>query len=218
MTDAAPALDGLPTTRRAILVHLKKQGEARAEDLARVLGITVSAVRQHLGALRGDGLVAHRALRAGPGRPRHLFRLGTAGENLFPRAYGELTTELLGYVEDEDPSLVGRVFERRQERRIEAARSRLAGRNLAAQVRELATILDSDGYLAEAEALPDGSFRIVEHNCAIFAVALKYGQACASELEFIRTVLPDTDVQRVSHMVAGAHKCAYEIRPLRPVV
>ena len=34
-------------------------------------------------------------------------------------------------------------------------------------------------------------YRIVEHNCAIWAVAQRYGQACTSEIDFIRTVLPE---------------------------
>ena len=47
-------------------------------------------------------------------------------------------------------------------------------------------------------------YRIVEHNCAIWAVAQRYGQACTSEIDFIRAVLPEADVERVQHMVAGA--------------
>jgi predicted ArsR family transcriptional regulator len=75
-------------------------------------------------------------------------------------------------------------------------------------------VLDEDGYLAEAVALDDGSFRIVEHNCAILAVATKYGAACGTELEFIREVLPDARVERVAHLLAGGHVCAYEVLPL----
>ncbi len=58
-----------------------------------------------------------------------------------------------------------------------------------------------------------GGYRIVEHNCAILAVAHRYGQACTSEIDFIRTVLPGTTVERVSHIIEGAHHCAYEVRP-----
>jgi DeoR family suf operon transcriptional repressor len=43
-------------------------------------------------------------------------------------------------------------------------------------------------------------------------VAQRYGQACTSEIDFIRAVLPEADVERVKHMVAGAPHCAYEIR------
>jgi predicted ArsR family transcriptional regulator len=55
--------------------------------------------------------------------------------------------------------------------------------------------------------------RIVEHNCAILAVALRYGTACGTELSFIREVLAPADVERVAHMMAGSHTCAYEVRP-----
>ena len=47
----------------------------------------------------------------------------------------------------------------------------------------------------------------------IRAVALRYGQACTSEIDFIRAVLPEATVERILHMVAGAPRCAYEIRP-----
>ena len=56
--------------------------------------------------LAADGLVAWRPLARGRGRPTHLYRLTRAAEPLFPKAYGGLTTELLGYVADADPDLV----------------------------------------------------------------------------------------------------------------
>ena len=60
--------------------------------------------------------------------------------------------------------------------------------------------------------MPDGSWRIVEHNCAILEVAERYGQACGAELAFIRTVLPAAVVERTDHLLSGAHVCAYEVR------
>jgi DeoR family suf operon transcriptional repressor len=54
---------------------------------------------------------------------------------------------------------------------------------------------------------------IVEHNCAILEVALRYGQACSSEIGFLREVMPDADIDRVSHMASGAHQCAYRVQP-----
>ena len=77
---------------------------------------------------------------------------------------------------------------------------------------ELREILDEDGYVATSERLGTGVYRIVEHNCAIWAVAQRYGQACTSEIDFIRAALPDASVERVQHMVAGNRHCAYEIR------
>lgn len=206
----------MPSTRRALLQRLKEEGEASAEELAAHLGVTPSAVRQHLGAMQADGFVERRELRRGAGRPRHVYRTGPAAENLFPKAYHDLANELLDHAAAEDPELVDRLFERRRRRRTEQARARVAGLPFPEQVAELARILDEDGYLASWEALADGRFRVVEHNCAILDVARRYGNACASEIEFLRRTLPDARIERVAHMMAGQHVCAYEIAP-KPV-
>ncbi|MBV8692887.1 MAG: ArsR family transcriptional regulator [Actinobacteria bacterium] len=215
-TDLGSVLDRLPEARRTILRTLKRCGEARAEELAATLEVTASAMRQHLTALEAEGLVTHHQVKGSPGRPKHVYHLTASAEGLFPKAYGELTTELLDYVQEADPALVESIFAKRRQRRIEGARARLAGKPFAARVAELAHILDEDGYLAEVEPLGEdgaGGFRIVEHNCAILSVASKYGLACSSELEFIRAALPDATIDRVKHMMAGAYVCAYEVRP-----
>lgn len=213
VTDAADALESLPPSRRRIVHVIKRSGEAGADELAGQLGLTVTAVRQHLTGLAADGLVEHRQEASGPGRPRHLYRLTSRAHGLFPAAYGELANELLGYFSEDAPELVDRVFERRRRRREDNARARLAGLAFPEKVAELARILDEDGYLADFERLDDGTWRITEHNCAIFAVASRYGQACSSEIAFLREVMPEAEIERVSHMVAGAHACAYLVRP-----
>jgi DeoR family transcriptional regulator, suf operon transcriptional repressor len=204
-------------SRRSLLYALRRRGEATAEQLAEQLGVTLSGVRQLLSALQDDGLVESvEATKTGRGRRQLVYSLTPRADTLFPKAYGELTNELLDYVADTDQRLVEDVFARRRDNRVAAARTRLEPkRSLGAKVAELTRILDEDGYLATHERVGSGVWRIVEHNCAIWAVAQRYGQACTSELDFIRTVLPDADVERVAHMVAGARHCAYEVRARR---
>jgi DeoR family suf operon transcriptional repressor len=206
-------LQRLPPTRRRILEELKKRGDARAEELADAVAVTPSAMRQHLSGLLGDGLVAFEERRGGPGRPKHVYHLTDEADVLFPKFYPELTNELLDYVADDAPELVDRIFDRRRQRRVADARHRMAGLDLPGRVAELTRILDEDGYLAEWTAMDDGSYRIVEHNCAILHVAARYGLACTSELDFIRAVLPGATVERVTHIVSGARHCAYAVTP-----
>jgi DeoR family suf operon transcriptional repressor len=214
MADApAPPLDAQPGARQAILKALKRSGEARADELAEQLGVTASAIRQQLAGLTADGLVAHRAVRLGRGRPKHVYQLTPAADELFPKTYSQLTNELLDYVGTASPGLVDEVFDMRGRRRLEGAQARLTG-SFDERVEELARVLDEDGYLAEAVRLDDGSWRIVEHNCAILGVAARFGQACSSEIAFLRQALPDAEVERTHHMIAGAHMCAYAVRPL----
>ena len=47
----------------------------------------------------------------------------------------------------------------------------------------------------------------------MLGVALRYGQACSSEIEFIRQALPEAKIERVAHIVAGAYVCAYSVEP-----
>lgn len=214
MTSGALPLDLLPDPRRQLLLLLKERGPLGAEEVAHALGITPSGARQQLAVLESSGLVTHRRESAGPGRPRHLFSLTAHGDRLFPRRHGELARELLGYLEEESPDLLERIFARRARRRVEEARARLVGLDLEGRVGELAAILDEDGYLTRVESLEDGGFLLVEGNCAVLDVAQRYGNACSSEIEFLRQVLPDAEVQRVSHIVRGDRTCAYRIRPL----
>jgi len=206
-----PALTALPVTKRALLNHLKKRGDLSADELASSLDMTVSGVRQQLSGMQRDGLVAFDEVRSGPGRPRYVYRLTAAADGLYPRAYAEITNELLEYVEDADPELLEAIFDKRRERRIERAQTRMANKAFPQQVQELAKILDEDGYLADYTELDDGTWLVTEHNCAIFGVAMRYGQACSSEIEFIRAVLSNAQIERVSHMVAGEHHCSYRI-------
>jgi DeoR family suf operon transcriptional repressor len=206
----------LPAGRRAVLYAIRRRGEATSEQVAEQLGITVSGARQHLSALARDGLVdatESASTSVKRGRRSLVYSATADADAFFPKAYGELTNELLGYVADTDGALLDDLFARRREHRIEGARIRLERkRTLGARVAELTRILDEDGYLASSEKVGPGVYRIVEHNCAIWAVAQRYGQACTSELEFIRAALDGTDVERVQHMVAGARRCAYEVR------
>jgi DeoR family suf operon transcriptional repressor len=205
--DAAPDREpsDLPARRRAVLYALRRRGQATVEDLAEQLAMTQSGARQHLNALIEDGLVEtneHDPDEPRRGRRTIFYAPTRAADALFPKAYAELANELLS-----------EIFDRRGMHRIASANTRLGRLGaLGEKVTELARILDEDGYFATAEQISSGVFRLVEHNCAIWAVAERYGHACSSEIEFIRAVLPDAEVTRVEHMVAGARRCAYEIR------
>lgn len=200
--------------QRSVLYAVRRRGEATVADVAEVLDMTPSGARQHLNALTDAGL-----LEAGPagraagqqGRTEQSYRIAPAAEPLFPRAYGELTNQLLGHVPAE---VVTAAFEHRRDDRVAAARDRLATkRGFRAKVTELARILDEDGYLAAVEPIGGGAFRIAERNCAIFAVAREHPQACSTELEFLRASMPEARIDRVTHMMAGSHACSYEVRP-----
>jgi DeoR family transcriptional regulator, suf operon transcriptional repressor len=206
----------LSAAQRQVLVALKRRSEATADELAESLAITPSAVRQHLAALRSAGLVASRQERGRPGRPADLYHGTQLGEGLFARTGEDLSVELLGDIEQEDPGMVPRVFERRRRRRVEGVRQQLAGKDLGEKVTTRVEILEGEGSMADVDGIGDERYRVTLHSCAIWAVASRYSEACDTELEFLREVLPETRIQRVAHKVAGAYVCGYEVGPFPP--
>lgn len=212
------------TSRWPLLSLLKRLGETDAAELAQARGISTSAVRQQLDTMLENGLVQRRDVPSGRrGRPTVKWSLTAKGHQLFPSRYDALATDVLGHLAEIDGSLVDEVFERRRRDRVARARERLAAADdgtPASRVEELARILDDDGYVAEAIPPttddPSEPWRVVEHHCAIFDVAERYRSACSTELDFIREVLPDAEIERVHHILGGDSNCGYEIRFTRP--
>ena len=213
-----PRRAAMPDGRRAVLYALRRRGEATADDIAAQLDMTVSGARQHLDALVEDGFAeAGGAAAAAPGSAAARSSRTpspTRPTRLFPKAYGELTNELLGYASEADAACIDTLFERRRDERIRNATARLGAKPDARRRRSPSSPASSTRTATSrrSKRSTPGLYRIVEHNCAIWAVAQRYGQACSSEIEFIRAVLPEADVERVQHMVAGAPHCAYEVR------
>jgi len=197
--------------QRRVLEVLKRHGEATADELADALAISPSAARQHLSSLRSAGYVDARQERGQPGRPADRFRTTDRTEAMFAARAETLSIELLVHIEEEDPALVARVFERRRRRRVEAVRHQLDGKTLAQKVDALAVLLDAEGYLADTDGSSPECFHINLHSCPIWDVATQFGQACTSELEFIRELIPEARVERATHKAIGAHSCMYEI-------
>jgi predicted ArsR family transcriptional regulator len=215
------------STRRAILVALRRDGPLSPDELVARLGISRTAVLQQLRGLESNGLVERRAVRHGVGRPRHLYEVTPAAQSAFPASYDRLSEGLLHAVAAVGgKALLDEVFRTRRAMLAASARGRLqaeglADAPLADRVEALARIQDELGYLASAERCsgpdgqPNGTIRLREHNCAIYAIATEHPDACRCEIGWFRDVL-GARVVRESHIAAGARSCTYRIEELPP--
>ncbi len=205
-----------PTLRRDIVVLLRQVGPCSPDQLATHLGASRTGVLQQLRALETARLVMRRTERHGVGRPRHLYDVTPDAQDLFPSNYDGLAASLLAAIEAiGGTDLIEEVFEARRRQATGLMQRRLAERlapdaPLTDRVRELATIQDELGYLARIKVDPDGTIRLVEHNCAIFEVAREHERACQAELELFGDVL-GADLVRESHIAAGDRCCSYRV-------
>lgn len=207
----ATANTTLSPAQRDVIVAVKRRGEAAADDIADELGVSASAVRQHLVALRAAGLVESRRQRGQPGRPVDRYHATELAEPLFAMPDSDLSLEILGHVQAEDPDLVGRIFERRRRQLVDDASTELTGCSPDDRVGIVTRLLDERGYLADCEQIGTGHHRINLRSCAIWGLANHFGQACTSELELIRELIPDAIIERTTTKTDGSHTCCYDI-------
>src|SRR5436309_6608149 len=145
------SLTRLSASQEEIVRLLRRQGDLTVDELSRLMGISAVAVRQHLEILEADGLLASRTQRRPIGRPRRLYRLTDAADDLFPKSYSTLAQMILEHLEGVGgPSQVAEVFDCRRRQQERELRPLRAGRNLEGRVRTLTQVQDLSGYLAEA--------------------------------------------------------------------
>ena len=204
-------------TRRAIVKLLKTEGPLGSAQLAERLGLTAMAVRLHLYALQGEGLVAAEDRPVPVGRPSKLWRLTREADRHFPEAYAELSVALIDAMQDAfGAEGLGRVLESRCARQQSDYAKRIRRSDpLDKKLDELARVRTEEGYMAEVRADGEaGGFLLVENHCPICAAANACQGFCSTELDLFRTVLgPRVEVERVEHIVSGDQRCAYRVTP-----
>jgi predicted ArsR family transcriptional regulator len=200
-------------TRDRLLLTLKTRGPRTPGELARRLGLTAAAVRQHLAKLEAEGLVDARAEVAGVGRPARRFSLTATAESRFPDAHADLTVELLHTLRSTlGDDGISKLLAARTRQQLKSYRAELPGREapLAARVAALAALREREGYMAEWSERDDGSFRLVENHCPICAAATACQGLCVEEISLFRRVL-GAKVERTRHLLGGARRCEYRI-------
>jgi len=203
-------------TRERVLFLLKTRGPQTAARLAERLRRTPVAVRQHLGVLADEGLVAFREERGARGRPARTWHLTPDGDARFPEGYAELALDLIQGVRGAFGGAgLERLVAARTARQLEAYRAELPGpeKALEKRVAALARVRSREGYMAEWRRARAGALTLVENHCPVCAAASVCQGICGGELELFRALLPDATVERTEHILEGARRCAYLITP-----
>ena len=202
---------GLRGSRGAVLIELKRAGSLTARELAAKLGVSLNAVRHHLKELEAEALVEYERQHRGVGAPVFAYCLSASGEALFPRRYESTLTELLDYVvAREGRSSAVAVLEARYEALTLRLQRELAGATPAERMAAVARLLTDEGYMAEGTASSETG-TLVEHNCAIQAVAERFPEICAAEAKFLAAAL-GAEVNRHEHILSGCSACEYRVR------
>jgi predicted ArsR family transcriptional regulator len=211
-------VDDLSPPRRRVLQLLKRDPRSAAE-LARELGITVAAVRQHLDAMADRGLVTPATQApSGRGRPASKWLLTPRADSYFPDRHADLMLSLIRALRSSlgDEGL-SQVIRARDAELVASYRARLDMEGPADVYRRaaaLAGIRTDEGYMAEVRADGENQLLLIENHCPICEGAKACTSLCRSELDVFRAVLGDeVSVDREEHLLSGDRRCVYRLRP-----
>src|SRR6266705_4187268 len=201
------------STKREILLVLKREGQSDLQSLAEHLHISKMAVHKHVQELEDQGMIQRVTLRGAKGRPRHGLQLAPEASSLFPKAYAGVTCAALAYIEEKlGRKAVEEALRRRQIETLPGYKQQVNAETLGGRVHQLAELRDHDGYIAEDKKTGPSKFESREHNCPISAIAENYWEACTVENEMFRKVL-DANVETTHRVVDGANVCRFLITP-----
>ena len=187
------------------LLHCKVEG-LTLDELGGRLGITRTAVQQHVIALERDGFVTVIGQRSTGGRPSRAYGLTEAGKEAFPRQYDLLALGMLESVRDE---LGDEAVESLLRRMADAmSTDRLAGlEGLPAEkrVEAVVEIMNQLGYDASMD--PDGR-GISATNCIYHKLASKTRAVCRFDTRLLSNLLGE-GVKLTHCMADGQRTCTF---------
>ena len=204
--------------RDAVRELLQRDGPISADAASAKLGITPMAVRQHLYALEEAGDAAFAEEARPRGRPVKLWRATGAAAAHFADSHAGLAADLIVQMKKAfGEAGLDRLLALRNadlERAYRAGTDK--ARTLKGRLDALAKLRSAEGYMAEVRRAPEGGgWLFVENHCPICAAARLCTGLCREELALFHRVLgKDVKVERLSHILAGAGRCAYRVTAL----
>lgn len=198
------------TAAGRVLKAIQLRGQARINQLADDLGVTTSAVRQHLTQLQASGAVRAEKVREGVGRPYYLYSVTPEAHNLFYKDYGELARLLLDEVAaTQGPQAMQAVLRRIADRLTDKYREEMAGPELADRISAWAELLDRRGVTVQLEKTADG-YLVTEYGCPYQNVATENRAVCEMERE-VMTRLLGSGVKLTQCVLDGHHGCRFRV-------
>jgi predicted ArsR family transcriptional regulator len=194
---------------------LLDKGAATAGELAAELELTPAAIRHHLDWLLSKNFVASAEQPAfGPrvtpsrGRPSRYFSLTASGRQAFEQRYDDLAHAALTWaVTTHGKEAIKEIAEiQMHNQRAKWELGLSSSGSLSERTRELASVLDQDGYAASVGDADGPIVQLSFHRCPVESVAKEFPEICEAEMCAIGEAL-GAHVTRIATIAAGAEIC-----------
>ncbi len=198
--------------RQLLQLLLRNKQGMTVDELAGRLGVSRTAVHQHLASLSRDGHVERADLASTGGRPGHIYVLTDEGIHLFPKQYSWFSELLLESLKKRlgREGVIDFLRELGREAGTKLQRG-LAGLPPERQVEEVAAVMQELGYESRAEKVPGEDLPIIDaRNCVYHDLAKSHQEVCELDLALMEAAL-GRPVQQLECMLRGGHACRFRV-------
>jgi predicted ArsR family transcriptional regulator len=204
------------TSQQEVLNQLmERTAGATLDELVAAVGLSRTAVNQHLMALERDGYIQKAAPRKTGGRPQNVYVLTETGTNLFPKQYSWFSKLLIQTLRQE----IGeeRVSAYMYDLGVKLSAGlipRLIGKNRAERIAEIVKIMNETGFIAKivaaegADKLP----RVECRNCVYHDLSKDYPEVCRFDIGFLSGLM-GAEVEHQACVQRGADCCRFRFVP-----
>ncbi len=185
------------------------------DELSKSLGITRTAVNQHLLVLESSGYLAKGKLTKTGGRPGHTYVLTQQGYDLFPKQYAWFSQLLLDFLQKQmGEDVVEKYMSKLGVELAKSIKERIKGTTLEERVVEVAAIMQELGYDAYAEETETRQPAIKAHNCVYHHLAQTHREICQLDINLLSSLL-NAEIKHSACMAKGDHCCQFQVMHFR---
>ena len=167
---------------------MERKSGVTLDELVASVGLSRTAVNQHLMVLEREGYVRKAAQRKTGGRPQNVYVLTEEGTNLFPKQYSWFSKLLIQTLREQiGEEQVSQYMYDLGVRLSADLIPRLVGKNRLERIAEIVKIMNETGFIArtmppeEADRLP----RVECKNCVYHDLSKDYPEVCRFDIGFL---------------------------------
>jgi DeoR family transcriptional regulator, suf operon transcriptional repressor len=195
---------------------LERKSGATLDELTQAIGLSRTAVNQHLTSLEQDGHITKTTPRKTGGRPQHVYVLTESGANqFFPKQYSWFSKMLIETLRQQvGAEQVSQYMYDLGVKLSAALIPRLVGKNRTERISEIVKIMNETGFMATTVAAPDGEKlpRVQCKNCVYHDLSKDYPEVCRFDIGFLAGLM-GAEVEHLGCMQRGSETCSFRFIP-----
>jgi predicted ArsR family transcriptional regulator len=193
---------------KAKIIASLGEGEKTGQQLALMLNINTTAVREHMDGLEKMGIITSRFLNLGVGRPRKVYCLTPLGIELLPKHYDTLLNVLMRKIHEKSGDVLLSQLISEVVSDFNSGADDGSTLPLEERIKKVVTFLNLMGFMATVEKDGEKTF-VVRHNCIFNKTAKLFSSVLCIECDtsFVKGPIGKVQVELVSCIGKGDTSC-----------